>query len=78
MPISAANQCHLSVAVSAAYQCHQCSLSVPITAASLTHISEEEKNTYLENFITKTMKKHFLKKIFSGFWFKKNKKPRID
>ncbi|CAI9614428.1 unnamed protein product, partial [Staurois parvus] len=60
-------QRRLSVPVSAAYQstsvppnsASQCSLSVPITAASLTHISEEEKNTYLENFITKTMKKHF-------------------
>ncbi|CAI9594937.1 unnamed protein product [Staurois parvus] len=51
-PISA-SQCHLSMPVSATYQCcksvppisvHQYSLSVPITAASLTHISEGEKS----------------------------------
>ncbi|CAI9559981.1 unnamed protein product, partial [Staurois parvus] len=39
-----ADQCHLSVPISAAYPCHlisahQCSLSVPISAESSTHIS---------------------------------------
>ncbi|CAI9550975.1 unnamed protein product [Staurois parvus] len=50
-----ASQCHLSVLpISATYQCHatyqcllisahQCSLAVPITAASLAHISKGEK-----------------------------------
>ncbi|CAI9623555.1 unnamed protein product, partial [Staurois parvus] len=38
-----------SLPISATYQCllisvHQCSLSVPITAASLAHISEREKS----------------------------------
>ncbi|CAI9569765.1 unnamed protein product [Staurois parvus] len=41
MPISAANQCHLSVPVSVAYQCasvppisaSQCHLSAPVSAA---------------------------------------------
>ncbi|CAI9531607.1 unnamed protein product [Staurois parvus] len=41
-----------AMCISAAYQCpsvppisvHQCSLSVPITAASLAHISEGEKS----------------------------------
>ncbi|CAI9585862.1 unnamed protein product, partial [Staurois parvus] len=42
LPISA-------VPISATYQClpisaHQCSLSVPISAASLAHISEGEKS----------------------------------
>ncbi|CAI9563474.1 unnamed protein product [Staurois parvus] len=52
--------CQSSVCISATYQCqsvppnscpsvppisvHQCSLSVPITAASLAHISEGEKS----------------------------------
>ncbi|CAI9569753.1 unnamed protein product [Staurois parvus] len=70
-PISATNQCHLSVPVSATYQfpsvppnsssqchlrvpcpsvmpvnVHQCSLSVPITAASLAHISREKSLIY--------------------------------
>ncbi|CAI9546745.1 unnamed protein product, partial [Staurois parvus] len=54
--ISAAFQCHQCLLlISATYQCpHQCSLSVPITAASLAHISEGEKITSLQNFITKT------------------------
>ncbi|CAI9573234.1 unnamed protein product [Staurois parvus] len=58
--MSAAFQCHLSVSVSAIYECClsvpirdacQCpsvpptsALSVPITAASLAHISEGEKS----------------------------------
>ncbi|CAI9606390.1 unnamed protein product, partial [Staurois parvus] len=42
-------ECCLSVSISDACQCpsvppHQCSLSVPITAASLAHISEGEKS----------------------------------
>ncbi|CAI9609036.1 unnamed protein product, partial [Staurois parvus] len=48
-PFSVTHQCHLSVPP---HQCpsvppisvHQCSLSVPITAASLVHISEGEKS----------------------------------
>ncbi|CAI9586536.1 unnamed protein product, partial [Staurois parvus] len=48
LPISAAYPCHL---ISTAYQCplvlpisaHHCCLSVPISAASSTHISEGEK-----------------------------------
>ncbi|CAI9542480.1 unnamed protein product, partial [Staurois parvus] len=67
VPVSAAYQCHLSVPVSADYQCqsvlpinvHQCSLSMSITAASLAHISKGEKNTNLQNCITKTKKKIF-------------------
>ncbi|CAI9574313.1 unnamed protein product, partial [Staurois parvus] len=56
-PFSVTHQCHLSVLpISAAsvppHQCpsvppisvHQCSLSMPITAASLAHISEGEKS----------------------------------
>ncbi|CAI9535252.1 unnamed protein product, partial [Staurois parvus] len=58
VPISDACQ-YSSVPISAAYQCpsvlpisaHQCRLSVPITVASLAHISEGEKITYLQNFI---------------------------
>ncbi|CAI9548607.1 unnamed protein product [Staurois parvus] len=48
-PINA-SQCHLSVLpIISAHQCHlpvphQCRLSVPITAASLAHISEGEKS----------------------------------
>ncbi|CAI9579914.1 unnamed protein product, partial [Staurois parvus] len=47
-PISA-SQCCLSVPPISAHQCllicaHQCSLSVPITAVSLAHISEGEKS----------------------------------
>ncbi|CAI9548266.1 unnamed protein product, partial [Staurois parvus] len=34
-----ANQCHLSVPVSAAYQCHQCRLLVPVSAAYQCHIT---------------------------------------
>ncbi|CAI9593802.1 unnamed protein product, partial [Staurois parvus] len=57
-PISATYQCCPSVppiTVSAAYHCpssvppisvHQCSLSVPITAASLAHISEEKNQLF--------------------------------
>ncbi|CAI9571812.1 unnamed protein product, partial [Staurois parvus] len=37
MPVSATYQCLLISA-------HQCSLSVPITAASLAHISEGEQS----------------------------------
>ncbi|CAI9557342.1 unnamed protein product, partial [Staurois parvus] len=59
-PIST-SQCHLSMPISATYQCHatdqcllisvhQCSLSVPISAASLAHISEGEKSLILQNF----------------------------
>ncbi|CAI9578382.1 unnamed protein product, partial [Staurois parvus] len=52
VPVSAAYQCHLSVSSVPPHQCpselpisdHQCSLSVPITAASLVHISEGEKS----------------------------------
>ncbi|CAI9531428.1 unnamed protein product, partial [Staurois parvus] len=40
MPVYA-HQCHLLVPISVT---HQCSLSVLITAASLAHISEGEKN----------------------------------
>ncbi|CAI9534986.1 unnamed protein product, partial [Staurois parvus] len=55
MPVNA-HQCHLPVPP---HQCpsvppisvHQCSLSVPITAASLAHITEGKKITYLQNFI---------------------------
>ncbi|CAI9611792.1 unnamed protein product, partial [Staurois parvus] len=56
-PVSAAYQCRLTVPPNSAlpvppHQCpsvppisvHQCSLSVPITAASLVHISEGEKS----------------------------------
>ncbi|CAI9583666.1 unnamed protein product, partial [Staurois parvus] len=51
-PISAASQCHISVPSVPPHQCpsmppisvHQCRLSVPITAASLAHISEGEKS----------------------------------
>ncbi|CAI9539805.1 unnamed protein product [Staurois parvus] len=45
-PISAANQCHLLVPCPSVLpiSAHQCSLSVPITAASLAHISEGEKS----------------------------------
>ncbi|CAI9610751.1 unnamed protein product, partial [Staurois parvus] len=39
-PISAAYQCHQCLLISA----HQCSLSVPTTAASLAVISEGEKS----------------------------------
>ncbi|CAI9589804.1 unnamed protein product, partial [Staurois parvus] len=56
VPISDACQCpsvpptsaSSSVPISATYQCH---LSVSITAASLAHISDREKPTYLQNFI---------------------------
>ncbi|CAI9538620.1 unnamed protein product, partial [Staurois parvus] len=51
-PISAIYECCLSVPISDACQCpsvppisaHQCSLSVLILAASLTHINEGEKS----------------------------------
>ncbi|CAI9623646.1 unnamed protein product, partial [Staurois parvus] len=39
-PISTAYQCHQCLLISA----HQCHLSVPITAASLAHISEGKKS----------------------------------
>ncbi|CAI9608388.1 unnamed protein product, partial [Staurois parvus] len=43
-----AHQCHLTVPPISAHQsslsAHQSSLSVPITAASLAHISEGEKS----------------------------------
>ncbi|CAI9614723.1 unnamed protein product [Staurois parvus] len=44
--MSAANQCHLSVPCPLVLpiSAHQGSLSVPITAASLAHISEGEKS----------------------------------
>ncbi|CAI9597426.1 unnamed protein product, partial [Staurois parvus] len=50
--ISAAYQCRPSVPSVPPHQCpsvphisaHQCSLSVPITVASLAHISEGEKS----------------------------------
>ncbi|CAI9576706.1 unnamed protein product [Staurois parvus] len=76
MPVNAACQCPSVQPTSASssvppISVHQCSLSVPITAASLAHISEGEKITYLQNCITKTKKKtgFFFFKIFSGFWF---------
>ncbi|CAI9542176.1 unnamed protein product [Staurois parvus] len=58
MPVSATYQCCQSVPPISASQCrlsvpHQCSLSVPISAASLAHISEGEKITYLKNFYNK-------------------------
>ncbi|CAI9533176.1 unnamed protein product [Staurois parvus] len=44
-PISATYQCHLSVPSVPRISVHQCrGLSVPITAASLAHISEGEKS----------------------------------
>ncbi|CAI9562022.1 unnamed protein product, partial [Staurois parvus] len=51
-PISATYQCRLSVPSVPPHKCpsvppisvHQCSLSVPITTASLAHISEGEKS----------------------------------
>ncbi|CAI9580469.1 unnamed protein product [Staurois parvus] len=47
VPPASAHQCHLSVPVSAAYQCpsvppisaHQCHLTVPVSAAYQCHIS---------------------------------------
>ncbi|CAI9538773.1 unnamed protein product, partial [Staurois parvus] len=64
VPVSAAYQCRLPVPSVPPHQCpsvspisaHKCSLSVPITAASLAHISEGEK---LQHFITETKKKIF-------------------
>ncbi|CAI9624938.1 unnamed protein product, partial [Staurois parvus] len=46
LPISAANQCHLSEPCPSVppISAHQCSISVPITAVSLVHISEGEKS----------------------------------
>ncbi|CAI9581406.1 unnamed protein product [Staurois parvus] len=60
-PISAANQCHLSVPSVPPISANQRRLSGPITAASLAHISEGEN--YLQNCITKTKKK---KSFFSS------------
>ncbi|CAI9600930.1 unnamed protein product [Staurois parvus] len=40
MPPASAHQCHIN----ASYQCLPVHLSVPITAASLAHISEREKS----------------------------------
>ncbi|CAI9603200.1 unnamed protein product [Staurois parvus] len=44
--ISAANQCRLSVPCPSVppISVHQCSISMPITAASLAHMSEGEKS----------------------------------
>ncbi|CAI9532022.1 unnamed protein product, partial [Staurois parvus] len=74
-PISAPYQCHQCLLISA----HQCCLSVPITAASLAHISEGEKITYLQNVITETKKKLFFQH-FQLFLvcLATNKKPRGD
>ncbi|CAI9621437.1 unnamed protein product, partial [Staurois parvus] len=43
-PISATYQCHLSVPSVPPISVYQSSLSVPISAASLAHISDEEKS----------------------------------
>ncbi|CAI9549667.1 unnamed protein product, partial [Staurois parvus] len=52
VPVSATYQCQLSVPSVPPHQCpsvlpisvHQCSLSMPISTASLAHISEGEKS----------------------------------
>ncbi|CAI9584311.1 unnamed protein product, partial [Staurois parvus] len=66
VPPNSARQCRLSVS-------YQCSLSVPISAASLAHISEGEKNHLFTKFYNKNYEKNFFFffLIFSGFWFKK-------
>ncbi|CAI9610914.1 unnamed protein product, partial [Staurois parvus] len=71
-PISA-SQCRLSVppisAISATYQCPSVQ---PISAHHCSLIRRRRKITYLQKFMTKTKKKLFFFKIFSGFWlFKK-------
>ncbi|CAI9601931.1 unnamed protein product, partial [Staurois parvus] len=50
--ISAANQCHLSVPYLSVppISAHQCSLSLPITAASLARLSEGEKSLIYKMF----------------------------
>ncbi|CAI9577776.1 unnamed protein product, partial [Staurois parvus] len=51
MPISATYQCLLIRTPSVPpISVHQCSLSVPITAASLAHISEGEKSLVYKKF----------------------------
>ncbi|CAI9532947.1 unnamed protein product, partial [Staurois parvus] len=45
-PVSATYQCHQCLLISA----HQCSLSVPITAASLAHISEEKNHLFAKYY----------------------------
>ncbi|CAI9565426.1 unnamed protein product [Staurois parvus] len=65
VPISATFQCpsvpHQCLLISA----HQCHLSVPISAASLAHISEGEKSLIYKTFITKTKNKRFFFSKFS-------------
>ncbi|CAI9554666.1 unnamed protein product, partial [Staurois parvus] len=62
VPPNSASQCRLSVV----YQCH---LSVPITAASLAHISEGEISLIYKILQQKLRKNFFFFKIFCSFWF---------
>ncbi|CAI9533347.1 unnamed protein product, partial [Staurois parvus] len=80
MLISATYQCCQSVPP----QCllisvHQCSLSVPIIAASLAHISEGEKSL-IYKIVQQKLRKNFF--LFNFQWFlvclRKNKNPRGD
>ncbi|CAI9542991.1 unnamed protein product [Staurois parvus] len=66
MPISASYQCSLCQCSSVPpVSAHQCNVSVPISAASLVHISEGEKSL-IYNILKQKLRKNL---FFQNFQF---------